>query len=297
MKKGARSYYPLFCTVAQTGQFFDMHHRPGNVHDSKGAAKFMAECFTQVLKEAPEVRMESRMDSAFYSDTIFETLSAAGAEFSCSVPFQRIPVLKEYVESRKRWRPIDEATGVFEKVHQAASWDKAYRLIFVRTKRAKQVQGPLQLHLFEPRDSVYEYKVFATNKTESADAVLAFHNGRGSQERIFGEGKQHAALDVLATRTKVGNQLFTACSMLAHNLGRELQMAGRHPKSEEASGWKALWAFFEMGTLRQRLLHRAGVLSRPSGKLSIRMSANSAVSAEMTETLERLDDRPVRSAA
>ena len=29
-KKGARSYYPLFCTVAQTGQFFDLYHRPGN---------------------------------------------------------------------------------------------------------------------------------------------------------------------------------------------------------------------------------------------------------------------------
>ena len=28
-KKGARSYYPLFCTVAQTAQFFDVHHRPG----------------------------------------------------------------------------------------------------------------------------------------------------------------------------------------------------------------------------------------------------------------------------
>jgi len=26
-KKGARSYYPPFCTVAQTGQFFDVHHR------------------------------------------------------------------------------------------------------------------------------------------------------------------------------------------------------------------------------------------------------------------------------
>jgi hypothetical protein len=24
VKKGARSYYPLFCTVAQTGQFFDL---------------------------------------------------------------------------------------------------------------------------------------------------------------------------------------------------------------------------------------------------------------------------------
>ena len=40
-KKGARSYYLLFCTVAQTGQFFDVHHRPGNVHDSNGAQVFM----------------------------------------------------------------------------------------------------------------------------------------------------------------------------------------------------------------------------------------------------------------
>ena len=36
-KKGARSYYPLFCTVAQTGQVLDVLHRAGNVHDSKGA--------------------------------------------------------------------------------------------------------------------------------------------------------------------------------------------------------------------------------------------------------------------
>ena len=36
-KKGLRSYYPLFATVAQTGQVFDLHHRPGNGHDSSGA--------------------------------------------------------------------------------------------------------------------------------------------------------------------------------------------------------------------------------------------------------------------
>lgn len=36
-KKGARSYYPLLCTVAQTGQVFDYLHRSGNVHDSNGA--------------------------------------------------------------------------------------------------------------------------------------------------------------------------------------------------------------------------------------------------------------------
>ena len=47
-KKGARSYYPLFCTVAQTGQVFDHLHRSGNVHDSNGALAFVAGCIQEV---------------------------------------------------------------------------------------------------------------------------------------------------------------------------------------------------------------------------------------------------------
>jgi len=66
-KKGARSYYPLFCTVAQTGQFFDIYHRPGNVHDSNGAAQFMLSCFTQAKSELKNTVFESRVDSAFFN--------------------------------------------------------------------------------------------------------------------------------------------------------------------------------------------------------------------------------------
>ena len=47
-KKGARSYYPLFCTVAQTGQVLDLLHRPGNVHDSNGAEAFILQCVEMV---------------------------------------------------------------------------------------------------------------------------------------------------------------------------------------------------------------------------------------------------------
>src|SRR5262249_47454196 len=42
-KKGARSYYPLLCTIAQTSQVLNFYHRPGNVHDSNGARDFMLE--------------------------------------------------------------------------------------------------------------------------------------------------------------------------------------------------------------------------------------------------------------
>jgi hypothetical protein len=65
-KKGARSYYPLFCTVAQTGQFFDLYHRPGNVHDSNGAKQFMLECLSEAKAQLPGAVLESRMDSALF---------------------------------------------------------------------------------------------------------------------------------------------------------------------------------------------------------------------------------------
>ena len=47
-KKGQRSYYPLFCTVAQTGQVLDVWHRPGNVHDSNGAKAFILACIREI---------------------------------------------------------------------------------------------------------------------------------------------------------------------------------------------------------------------------------------------------------
>ena len=52
-KKGARSYYPLFCTVAQTDQVLDVHHRPGNVHDSNGADTFIEHCVRTVREGLP----------------------------------------------------------------------------------------------------------------------------------------------------------------------------------------------------------------------------------------------------
>ena len=52
-KKGARSYYPLFCTVAQTDQVLDVHHRSGNVHDSNGADAFIGQCLQSVRSALP----------------------------------------------------------------------------------------------------------------------------------------------------------------------------------------------------------------------------------------------------
>jgi hypothetical protein len=138
-KRGARSYYPLFCTVAQTGQFFDFHHRSGNVHDSNGAADFMMRCFDEAWRHFPGAVFESRVDSAFFERNILSVLDGSGVEFTATVPFTRLPELKKMIEQRRRWFRIDGDHSFFETAWKPNSWGVGYRFIFVR-KRVRQRQ-------------------------------------------------------------------------------------------------------------------------------------------------------------
>lgn len=290
-KKGARSYYPLFATVGQTSQFFDMHHRPGNVHDSNGAIDFIARSLYRLSQELPDARIESRVDSAFYDERIFRVLDELADDFTCSVPFERFPKLKAIIEARRRWGRIDDDLSCFESDWKPDRWARRYRLLVVRKRVRRQTKGPLQLDLFRPVDRDFEYKVVATNMSGDARDVLLFHNGRGSQEKLFGEAKQHAALDVIATRRKVGNQVFTLAGMLAHNLGRELQMTTRPTDRGDVEKRPCRWEAESLGTIRQNLVHRAGTLTRPQGELTLTMNANEAVREEMTRYLDGLMER------
>ena len=151
-KKGARSYYPLFCTVAQTGQFFDLFHRPGNVHDSNGAAEFMLKCFTEARAALKDTFFESRVDSAFFNQEVLTGFNNQQVHFTASVPFERFTALKAMVEQRKRWTKIDNHWSYFETQWKPKSWNGCFRFIFTRKKTKRQHKGPMQLDLFEPRD-------------------------------------------------------------------------------------------------------------------------------------------------
>ena len=285
-KKGGRSYYPLFCTVAQTAQFFDLLHRPGNVHDCHGADEFMLLCFENLRSKLQGTTFESRMDSAFFSKKVMSVFDANHVKFSASVPFERLTELKSKVEQRKRWRRIDNEWSYFETSWKPKSWDTNYRFIFTRRKTRKQHKAPIQLDLFEPRDFNYDYKVIVTNKSESAKAVILFHNGRGSQEVIFGDAKGDCGLNVIPTRRLAGNQIYTLCSMMAHNLSKELQMISAPAASRALPKRPAVWKFKTLDTLRHRIIQRAGRLTRPQGELTLTMSANIAVRKDLLHFLD-----------
>lgn len=286
--KGPRSYSPLFCTVAQTGQFFDLLHRAGCCHDRKGAHDFMMACFDDLRAAGSTTQLESRLDSAFFDRRVLNLMDLYGVEWTISVPFERLPELKRQVEGRRRWRRLAPAWSYFESDGKPHSWPATYRFICVRHQVQRQQKGPLQRDLFEPRDFDYDYRVLATNKTGAARHVVRFHHSRGSQEGLFGEAKQHSGLDLIPTRRLAGNQLVTLCAMLAHNLGRELQMRATARHRRALPKRPAAWTFQTLDTLRHRFLQRAGRLTTPPGELTLTLSPNPAVQQELVQFLDAL---------
>lgn len=85
--------------------------------------------------------------------------------------------------------------------------------------------------------------------------------------------------------------------MLAHNLSRELQMKAWTSERRTTPKRQALWQFLELGTLRQRLIHRAGPLLRPQGHLTLRMSANPVIKEEVIAYMQAFAPDSVRAAA
>ena len=289
-KKGQRSYYPLFCTIAQTGQVFDVLFRPGNVHDSKGAREFILACINTVRGVLPGVRIEVRMDGAFFSDDLVTLLEGLSVEFTISVPFERLVELKGKIENRRWWHWVSKDLWYFELKWKPKAWSRRYRFLCVRTRSVIRAKEPVQLDLFVPQVHGYEFKVLVTNKKIRAREVIRFHNGRGSQEGIFAELKSQGQLDYVPTQHLAGNQVFLLSTILAHNLSRDLQMITHERDRDTTPQRSPLWRFERLETLRLKLTNRAGRLNQPQGRLTLTMSTNPAVQEELLHYRVKLEE-------
>ena len=288
-KKGARSYYPLFCTVAQTGQVLDVLHRSGNVHDSNGSVEFVTTCVMTLRERLPSARLEIRMDSAFFSDAMVQCLEKLGVEYTISVPFERFVVLKERIEKRMLWWQVPGSGGnshYFEKRWKPQNWAKKSRFIFIRNSVDVQNKEPIQLDLFEPVQQGHEFKVIVTNKITGAGKVARFQEGRGYQEKIYGELKNQAQMGYVPARRLVANKVYLLCSLLAHNLSRELQMQVEQPVRGTTEKRTVKWLFEGLDTLRRTIIARAGRLTRPQGKLTLTLNANPTVQDALLRFLQ-----------
>ncbi len=267
-RKGERSYYPLLCTVAQTSQMFGALPRSGNVHDSNGSLDFITDCVQAVDEKLPGLVIESRFDSAFFSEDTALLMEELETEYTVSVPFLRLPELKGMIERCQRWCRIDETWSCFEAQWKPKKWLHPVRFVFVRQRSAKRRSGPIQLDLFELRSVEYSYKVIMTHKRCSAKSAM---------------------MDYVPTRSWAGNQFYMLASLVAHNVTRELQMRTQ-PRARKTNPKRAaLWVFEKLETLRNRMIRRAGRLNRPDGVQTLTQSRNEAVQEDYERIMRGLE--------
>ena len=280
IKRGAYSYFPLTAYLAQTGHFLKIMNRPGNVHDSNGSYEFIEELITGLkFMLGNRIRLQIRHDGAFFSEKNLKMYEKHGLEYASKVPFYRYPIFKRKILSRKKWRRLYSKTSYFFKRMKLDSWEEERLFLFIRIEvPKKKKKKECQLDLFSPDNIDYEYSVICTNSDMKAKNVIKFMSGRSAQEKAIGELKSDFSFDKLPSSSFNANSAFQQVSMMSYNLMNSFQLdALGHKHTVRKNIMVTRWyKNLRFKTIRFLFVYKAGILSRPNGKLTLNLSNNKA---------------------
>ncbi len=284
------SYYPLLAHLAQTGQILKLKNRPGNVHDSKGAERFVRELIGGIrARLGRALTLEFRMDAAFFQQNLLKLLARMGCFYAVKVPFCQWTGVKALCAAQRHWTAIAADIDGFETRLALAAWGLELRVVVYRKRVHHHSVKNYQLNLFSPDDGYFEYSAVATNLILAPQALWYFAAGRGAQEKTFAELKGEFALDVVPTNHYGANSAWQQLSILAHNLIRSFQihsaLAAPKPRSRKRT---YSYRIASMKTLRFLLINRAARLARVSGRKVLRFSSNPATESLYDRVAHRL---------
>jgi hypothetical protein len=284
------SYYPLLAHLAQTGQILRLKNRPGNVHDSKGAERFVRELISEIrARLGRALTLEFRMDAAFFQQKLLKLLARRGCFYAVKVPLCRWTGVKALIAAQSRWTAVAGDIDCFQTQLELAAWGLQLRVVVYRKRVHHPSPKNYQLDLFSPDDGYFEYSAVATNLSLTPQTLWYFAAGRGAQEKTFAELKGEFALDVVPTNHYGANSAWQQLSILAHNLTRSFQLhstlATPKPRSHKRT---YSYRIASMKTLRFLFVNRAAPLARISGRKILRFSSNSATEILYDQILDRL---------
>lgn len=272
------SYYPILAHLAQTGHILRVKNRPGNVHDSKGAVRFLRDLMDDLrVRLGRSLPLEFRMDGAFFQREILELLERRKASYAIKVPFFKWLRLLPLIRERQRWHALPGGTGFFEVSLSVAAWEKTLRVVIYRKPVHHKSQKNYQLDLFDPDDGYFEYSAVTTNLSLSAGSLWDFMAGRGAQEKTYGELKGEWALDAVPTHHYGANSAWQQICVLGHNLLRNFQLqtvATPKPRSRKRT---FRFVLRSLRTLRFKLIHQPARLLKPQGYCVLRFSVTPPV--------------------
>jgi hypothetical protein len=267
------SYFPLLAHIAETGHILRLKNRPGNVHDGKRAELFIEDVVRQVRRLlGKKIRLQFRMDAAFFQAPVIEALRRLDCHFAMKVPFWKWLGLKSIVQMRTRWTPVNDKVSCFETRLAVPQWHLKLRVVCYRKRVFHRTAKNFQLDLFSPDDGTYEYSAVATSMDLDPVDLWYFMAGRGGQEKTYAELKDGLAFDTVPTNHYGANSAWQLLSVIAHNLHRSLQGFVGAPMKQRTSKRTYRYRFTTIRTARFEWLNVAARLIRNATGTVLRLN-------------------------
>lgn len=264
--------HPLLAVLEEAKLVAGFWLRPGNTRSDNNVVAFTVELLGRLPKWL-RLRLV-RADSGFCVAPWLDLLESRGLFYIVVARLLR-PV-QRLITAQMQWEQTDvPGLEVAELSHQEAGWKQPRRLVVIRRRQQEGARSGGKMLVDCPG---YLFQAMVTNLPArvSALAVWRDYNQRAGAESVIKELDQHFALPHLCLERFWSTEAALSLAVLAYNLTILFQ---RH------LGWTDR---VSAGTLKFRLFHTGGILSRTGGMLTLRLAVTSTLQPWWQRVLEKL---------
>lgn len=215
-KKGRNSHHPLLAFVADCRMVANFWLRSGNTGSSSNFEAFLDDTLSKL--KAKTVGL-IRMDSGFYSQSIFQLLESKSLNYIIAV--RMLHPIQKALALQKSWLSLGRGIEITEINYQADEWDNPRRIVAVRQLIEERPKATgKQLSLFEEDEIIgkYRFSAYITNLELPPKIVWDSYRGRADSENRIKELKEDFGADSFATKDFFALEATLNFVMMAYNL-------------------------------------------------------------------------------
>ena len=187
-RKGRNSHHPLLAVLAEAQFVLHGWLRSGNTGAARGVIPFLQETLA-LLPEGTWLRTV-RADSGFFDGHFLDFLEERSLPYV--VVARLTSTLKRHGAGIKQWTVIDDHHDTGEFTVKLFGWTKERRFVVVR-ERLRETKAAVGRRLIDVPG--YTFRVWVTNRAQSALELWRDYNGRACIEQRIEELKHDLAAD------------------------------------------------------------------------------------------------------
>jgi hypothetical protein len=253
-RPGRKSHHPLLAILAEVPFVLHGWLRSGNAGSARGVVPFLSEALA-LLPAGLTIRCV-RADSGFFEEPLLSFLEEKSLPY---VVVARLTVsLKRRAAGLQNWEQVDEHYAVSEFKAQLQGWSQERRFVVVRELMREDKEAVGRKLIDVPG---YTFRIWVTNRSESALVLWRDYNGRATIEQRIEELKNDLGADDFCTQ----NFWATEAAFLAVLFTFNLLSLYQHMISPEAK-------YRQPATLRTAVFIGGAILGKAGRQIVLHLS-------------------------